>query len=58
MPSQTERERLIFETLFPDTSYSCKSTRQRAGIETQLIDDPRAFKWKNRLCDAQAFWGS
>jgi hypothetical protein len=54
--SQTERERLIFETLFPDTSYSWQEHAAAAGIETQRIDDPRAFKWRNRLCDAQAFW--
>jgi hypothetical protein len=52
--AQMQRERLIFETLFPDTPYSWQEYAAATGIER--LDEPSAFKWRNRLCDAQAFW--
>ena len=52
--SQLQRKRLIFETLFPDTPYSWQEYAAANGIEK--LDNPLAFKWRNRLCDAQAFW--
>jgi hypothetical protein len=52
--SQKQRERLIFETLFPDTPYSWQE--YAAANNVKEIDAPLAFKWRNKLCDAQAFW--
>jgi hypothetical protein len=58
MPSQPQmqRERLIFETLFPGTPYNWLEYAAATGLDIEQIDNPRAFKWRNRLCDAQAFW--
>jgi hypothetical protein len=53
---QMQREQLIFETLFPDTPYSWQEYAAANGLEIEQINDARAFKWRNRLCDAQAFW--
>jgi hypothetical protein len=53
--SQMHREQLIFETLFPDIPYHWQDYATSNGIEA--LDKPQAFKWRNRLCDAQAFWG-
>jgi hypothetical protein len=48
-------EELIFETLFPDVPYRWQD--YAASHEIESVDEPKAFKWRNRLCDAQAFWG-
>jgi hypothetical protein len=53
--SQTNNEQLIFETLFPNIPYHWQDYAALNGIEA--LDEPQAFKWRNRLCDAQAFWG-
>jgi hypothetical protein len=53
--SQLHCEQLIFETLFPELPYHWQDYASSNGINA--LDDPQSFRWRNRLCDAQAFWG-
>lgn len=53
---QTEREQLIFETLFPNFPFRWQDYALANGLDVDCINDPIAFKWRNRLCDVQAFW--
>lgn len=53
---QTRREQLIFETLFPSFPFHWQDYALANGLDIDCLNDPLAFKWRNRLCDAQGFW--
>lgn len=50
------RERLIFETLFPTTPSEWTDYAVANSLEPKEVTSAGAWKWRNRLCDAQAFW--
>ena len=53
---QCERETLIFQTLFPTFPASWQEYAKDQGIDGDDLQHGKAWKWRNRLCDAQAFW--
>lgn len=51
------REKEIFEALFPQHSASWAEYAATHGADVNDLSSPQGRKWKNMLCDAQAFWG-
>jgi len=52
-----ETEKLIFETLFPKIAYNWVSYANENGVDPkELKSSSLGKKWRNRLCDVQAFW--
>lgn len=50
------REQLIFETLFPTIPYKWTDYAAANGLDQEALTSRGAWKWRNALCDAQAFW--
>jgi hypothetical protein len=51
-----ERENEIFRTLFPASSPSWAETAGLAGLSIDARDSKAYRDWRNKKCDAQAFW--
>jgi hypothetical protein len=51
------KEKEIFEALFPQHSASWAEYATTHGADVDNLSSPHGRKWKNMLCDAQAFWG-
>ena len=54
--SMIAREQQIFETLFPTFETDWAKYANANGIDAENLTCPLAWKWRNRLCDAQAYW--
>lgn len=55
-PEHLERENEIFRTLFPASSPSWAETAALAGLSKDARDSKAYRDWRNKKCDAQAFW--
>jgi len=53
---QKAREKLIFQTLFPNFPTSWADYAREENIEVENLSSAKAWKWRNRLCDVQAYW--
>jgi hypothetical protein len=51
------REKEIFEALFPQHSASWAEYAATHGADVNDLSSMQGGKWRNMLCDAQAFWG-
>ncbi|MCP5087467.1 MAG: hypothetical protein GY952_11770 [Rhodobacteraceae bacterium] len=51
-----EREREIFEALFPTVEYEWADFAIAQNIRTDMMQGAVLSKWKNKLLDAQAYW--
>lgn len=51
-----QRERLIFKTLFPTTPVRWLDYAATHGLDKKDLHSAGAWKWRNRLGAAQAFW--
>lgn len=51
-----DRERLIFRTLFPNTPTEWMDYANENGLSEDDLAHPKAWKWRNQLCDVQAYW--
>lgn len=53
---QLRREEKIFQTLFPERQLSWQDFAQDNSLDPSDLTSDKAWKWRNRLCDAQAYW--
>ena len=51
-----DRERLIFQTIFPRIAFEWSAYAAEKGLSQHDRSSRHFHKWKNRLCDVQAFW--
>ncbi|MBZ7927108.1 hypothetical protein LAC81_34695 (plasmid) [Ensifer adhaerens] len=51
-----DRERLIFETLFPTILSRWSDYAARNGLDRKDLHSSGAWRWRSLLSDAQAFW--
>ncbi|OCP17362.1 MULTISPECIES: hypothetical protein [unclassified Ensifer] len=54
--ASVERERQIFEALFPGTPSDWPTYASANGLDPEDLFSRPAWKWRNRLCDVQAIW--
>ncbi|WP_457587326.1 hypothetical protein [Ensifer canadensis] len=55
-PDQQAREAFIFRTLFPTIAPEWPDFAALNGLDPEDLTTPGAHKWRNPLCDVQAFW--
>lgn len=53
---QMKREQKIFETLFPECPFEWLEFADSNEIDPDDLASGKAWKWRNRMCDAQAYW--
>jgi len=50
------REKLIFELMFPNVPFSWPRYAEAKGVAPTDTSSKHFHRWRNRLCDVQAFW--
>ena len=50
------REELIFKVMFPNVSFEWPRYAEAKGVPSTDTSSAHFQRWRNRLCDVQAFW--
>lgn len=50
------REELIFSVMFPSVHFEWPKYAQAKGADPSDTSSKHFYRWRNRLCDVQAFW--
>lgn len=50
------REQLIFKVMFPNVDHRWPDYAEAKGVDVDDLSSMHFLRWRNRLCDVQAFW--